>query len=451
MEKWYRRIPFLLLFVLMPAFAQTPAQPTEPSPILIVEVQTGSSTSATEEFVELFNQTDEPYPADELKLQYRSATGSDWLTKVQLDGVMEPRGRYLIATEHLADTANVVTSLGLASAGGHLRVVALETDGESEFDQMAWGTAQFALISPAQTPAGGQSLKRHLDEDGRFVDSGNDAEDFTISSTPSPESTTPAIEDEESPDPVSGPGGSTGNPGTNQSPTSDQQSENLKRNYPRLELSELFIDPDKPLTDADDEFVELYNPNAEAVDLEGYIIQTGAKYSYSFTLPNITIKPKQFLAFFSLDTGLALSNSGGGARLLAPNKAPMYEVPPYEKAKPDTAWANIGGVWQWSAKPTPNAPNVAASTSAAGRNASGGSSGRTYLNQGRTLGASDDSRNIYDEPPALADNQIDTAVVAGVGAMALLYAGNEYRYDIGNFFHKLKKHLAARRGGRQAA
>jgi len=450
MGRWYRRIPFLLLFILVPAFAQVPSSGEDSSPILIVEIQTASAVSATEEFVELFNQTDEPFPADELKLQYRSATGSDWLTKTQLSGMIEPRGRYLIATERLADTANMVTGLGLAMAGGHIRLVALDANGETELDQMAWGTAQFAFIAPAQAPAGGQSLKRQLDEDGRFVDGGNDSEDFIISSTPSPESTEPIVEDEEAQDPASGPGGATGNSGS--TPTSGSgNGSNSERKYPRLEISELFIDPDKPLTDADDEFVELYNPNAEAVDLEGYIIQTGAKYSYSFILPNITIKAKQFLAFFSLDTGLALSNSGGGARLLAPDKSPMYESPPYEKAKPNTAWANVGGVWQWSAKPTPNAPNAAAGTAAAGRSTAGGSSSRTYLNQGRTLGATDDDRNIYDEPPAIADNQIDTAVVAGVGAMALLYAGNEYRYDVGNFFHKLRKHFAARRGGGQAA
>lgn len=447
MKRGFRLVPLLLLLTLMPVFAQNTPTEQESSPILIVELQTGSLANASEEFVELFNQTDEPYPADELRLQYRSASGQDWLIKSQLEDELQPRGRYLIATDYLAQEADVVNGLGLAAAGGHIRLIELGQMGETVLDSVAWGTAQFAETSPAQAPPAGESLKRILNEDGQFIDTDNDSQDFIVSAIPSPESTPPLIQEDE---PVSEPNPQAPSGNDNESAAPKNQTSS-NRTYAKLEISELFIDPDKPLTDAEDEFVEIYNPGAEAVDLEGYIIQTGAKYSYDFTLPNITIKAKQYLAFYSLDTGLALSNSGGGARLLAPNKSPLYEAPAYEKAKPDTAWANIGGSWQWTAKATPNAPNAAAVTGPQGNSSSTSASGRTYLNQGRTLAASDDGRNIYDEPPATADNQIDTAVVAGVGAMALLYAGNEYRYDIGNFFHRLKKHFTARRGGGAAA
>jgi hypothetical protein len=440
MKRWLRLAPLMLFVTLLPAFAQNPVPDVEPPPLLLIEIQTGSADSAAEEFVELFNRTDEVLAADELRLQYRSATGSAWLTKVQLDGGIEPRGRYLIATSHLAETANVVNGLGLAASGGHLRLVQLAASGEEVLDEMAWGSAQFAVVAPALAPADGQSLKRLVDEDGAFTDTGNDSLDFLVSDTPSPQSALPIEPDEPPTEPDSN--------GPDEPGTDVQNSDgpaNQNQSFAKLEISELFIDPDQPLTDAEDEFVEVFNPGPEAVDLERYVIQTGSKYSYSFTLPDIVIKPKQYLAFFSLDSGLALSNSGGAARLLAPTKSLIYEAPAYEKAKPGTAWANIGGRWQWTGQPTPNAPNAAASDGPSGEDLAGARG--LALSRGRVLGDGDE-RNIYQEPPGTTSNQVDTAVVAGVGAMALLYAGNEYRYDAANFFHKVKRYLAARRAGR---
>src|SRR5690606_22062360 len=112
--------------------------------------------------------------------------------------------------------------------------------------------------------------------------------------------------------------------------------------FASLHLTELLPDPDKPLTDAEDEYIELFNPDEESVDLEGYVIETGMKYSYRFTLPNVSIGPRDYLALYSLDTNLTLANSEGQARLLDPAGDALFEVPVYQDAKPDTAWAIIG-------------------------------------------------------------------------------------------------------------
>lgn len=439
----------VLLLLAVPALAETETLPmTEPSPILLVEVQTGSLISATEEFIELYNQSDSAIDLENFRLQYRSATGTDWLTKSTLIGQIEARGHYLLATEGLAHEANAVGALGLASGGGHLRVVQLVEATEVVIDQLAWGTAQFAVTAPSTAPAPGESLKRRVNEDGDFVDTDDDSQDFIISISPTPEFAPipPEPDVPYEPEPDSEPSLDPVEEEPSPQPTSGEEAA-PRLNYPRLEISELLIDPDKPATDAEDEFVELYNPNSEAIDLEGYIIQTGSKYSYKFTLPNISLGAKKYLALYSLDTGLVLSNSGGAARLLTPANAPMYEVPTYVKAKPDTAWANISGSWQWTAKPTPSAANVSAATAGAARGGatSTTNNNRTYLSRGQVAADSTEARSIYEEPEATADDRINTAVVAGVGGLALLYAGNEYRHDVANLFAKFRRYFASRR------
>lgn len=442
----------VLLVIALPTLAQNP-DVEESHPLLIVEIQTASISSASDEFIELFNNTDQPIDGTNFRLQYRSAGGTDWLNKTVINSTIEPRGRFLIATESLGVPANITTGLGLAAAGGHLRVVQITDAGETDVDQLAWGTAQFALSTPAAAPEAGQSLKRKLNEDGRFIDTDNDSQDFATASVPTPEFspaviTDPAEEPNENPADQESPDGAADDPVTLENTESVKTAVDSKQ----IELSELFIDPDQPALDSEDEFVELYNPNDEPVDLEGFIIETGSKYSYNFTLPNITIGAKQYLALYSLDTGLTLSNSGGGARVLSPAGEPIYEAPAYEKAKTDTSWANIGGSWQWTSKPTPNAANEAASKpSTTGSLGSSSTRGRSSSNNTLAAGVASGERNIYEDPPAANESQVDTAVVAGVGALALLYAGNEYRYDLANAIAKIRRYFASRRSGGPSA
>lgn len=430
----------MTLFVLGLVSVAVSAQgdvPTGP-PVLIVEIQTGSLDNSSEEFIELFNTTDDVIVAEdeELKVQYKSAQGSSWQTKASLSGSLEPRGRYLVATPGLVAGPNHESGLGLAKTGGHLRVISGSNDNQIEHDQLSWGNAGFPQTLAAPAPNGGQSLKRMVDEDGNFIDTNDDSQDFIISDTPTPQSTKPLPENKDPSifQPRQGGDGQVqgefGNSTGDLKPPAD------------LKISELFIDPDKPLTDAEDEFVEIYNPTKEVVDLEGYTLKTGSSFSYSFGLPDISIKPGQYLALFSIDTGLVLSNTAGSARLVAPAGELVYEVPPYGKAKPDTAWADIGGEWQWTSSPSPNAAN-----SASQADLMGGDEGlNSALNTTAKHATTTDGRTVYHEPPQ-SDGEVNTAVVAGVGSMALLYVGYEYRYDMGNAVHKLKRYLAARRSG----
>ena len=475
MRKELLRLALVLLaLIALPAMAQQPdeegqqpdadiagaeyAQENNVPRLLIVEVQTGSKDSATEEFVEIFNPSDNLLSLAGIKLQYRSASGDDWLTRANLTGMAAPRARYLISGYDGEENANLSTRLSLAAAGGHLRLMfAGGDDGNTEItlDQLAWGIAEFPLVEGqvAPAPAPGQSLKRRLDEDGTFIDSGADALDFMLSDSPTPFGLMPP------PPPDPEPELPTGEQTEERASFPDENvqaaQDNLwsrRTDYPQLNITELFVDPKSPLTDAKDEFIELFNPNSGAVDLDGYVIETGNKYNYRYALPNITLAPKSYVAFFSVDSGLVLANSGGRARLLNGLGDVVYETPEYAKAKAGDSWALISGFWQWTSKPTPGAANsltasVSRVSSSVRRNKSVAGS-RRYNNTAKVLASLDQERNVYTEPPALEKEPVDKTVVASVGSMALLYAMYEYRYDISNRIEQLRRYYRRRRGRR---
>lgn len=205
-------------------------------------------------------------------------------------------------------------------------------------------------------------------------------------------------------------------------------------------ISEVLPNPAPPHTDADDEFIELYNPNPKAFDLSGFTIQVGTTTLHKYTFPSgTTIGPKKFLAFYSSDTGLSLSNSESRVAILDPGGNLLEKTDEYSSAKDGYTWVNAGGLWQWTTKPTPGAANVvlappapkASATSAAG-----------IVEGAHTLSGSVASYN--------GANQNNTArvhplVLAGIGSAALLYALYEYRHDMANQLYKFRRHRAARR------
>lgn len=435
----------------VPVFAEISEdlEETQHHRVLIVELMTGSDDSASDEFVELYNESDDPLPAKNLKLQYKPASGDDWTTKAALEGTLQPRGRYLIATKSLTlstDADTLRSTLGLAGSGGHIRLVGEGEGIPYEYDAVSWGDAESAQAEPMTAPPAGSSIKRVLDEDGAFIDTDNDYEDFILSNSPTPQRSQPLPEEGIEADER----GTTSQENREYVQGSNQNSEARENDrtgpFLPLTITELMPDPDKPLTDAEDEFVELFNPHDSSVDIEDYVIETGTNYSYRFTLPNITLKSGEYIAFYSLDTNLTLSNSEGQARLLAPNGDVVYETAPYSGADPNMAWALIGEQWQWTSQPTPSQANVAAGDS---DERSGGNSTVAGVSSGRASNYGNLSgRTVYEEPPASDSKETDTAVVAGVGSLALLYAGYEYRYDIGNRIAQARRYLSTRRSSR---
>jgi len=209
------------------------------------------------------------------------------------------------------------------------------------------------------------------------------------------------------------------------------------------QISEVLPNPAAPLTDANDEFVELFNSNDQAFDLSGFILQVGTTTVHKYTFPDGTsIEPKQFSAFYSSDTGLSLSNSDGQVKLLDPGGNLLNQTDEYSTAKDGYAWVSADGLWQWTTVPTPGAANQISAPAATSRSSSSPSSKTAPKNTKSATSSSFNSGGSSSGNPRAAS--VHPLVLAGVGAVALIYALYEYRHDMANLIYKLRRNREAR-------
>jgi len=228
---------------------------------------------------------------------------------------------------------------------------------------------------------------------------------------------------------------------------------------PPLSITELLPNPDAPQTDENDEFIELYNPNTEPVVLDGYKVQTGSNYTYSFTIDSQTIPAGGYLVLTSGGTGLTLANTAGRARLLDPSGAVISETDPYEDAGEGDAWALIDGKWQWTSSPTEGSANVlTAVLSGSSSTAAKKTTAKTTASKPKATKASAVKSTKTTKPTSTGSSQennstkipaLHPAVLVGAAVLAVVYAVYEYRQDAANWIYKLKRNRATRRAGRQ--
>jgi hypothetical protein len=220
-------------------------------------------------------------------------------------------------------------------------------------------------------------------------------------------------------------------------------------------LNELLPNPKEPQTDADDEYIEIYNPNDAVFDLSGFKLQTRSGTSNSkrtYTFPAGTkIAPKSFAAYPSENISISLSNNGGQVWLLDPDENVISQTEPYAEAKEGLAWALAEGKWYWTTTPSPNAANtINGSTSDIGSsNRSGtgvgvveGSNQNASLSSSPASGSNGSDNNNK-------NNLLHPLIIAGVAVAALLYGLYEYRGDVKNKYHQFQRNRAARRARRQ--
>ncbi len=212
------------------------------------------------------------------------------------------------------------------------------------------------------------------------------------------------------------------------------------------QITELLPNPAGTGTDDTDEFIELYNPNGVNFDLSGFKLQTGLTTKHTYTFPvGTTLPPRGFVAFYSADSGLTLSNTSGQADLQDPFGTVIAQTDAYNVAKDGTAWALAKGAWYWTAKPTPNAANVinqvssssvkTTSTKKAAAAVKGASTTKTPLQGAVTTTA--DANTTKSTP-------IHPYILAAVVVLAVGYGVYEYRHDIANRFHQFRANRKAR-------
>ncbi|HSX33205.1 MAG TPA: lamin tail domain-containing protein [Candidatus Saccharimonadales bacterium] len=529
--------------------------PLSTAPILIAEVQTGSSASASEEFIELYNTTAHAIDlgTHNWRLEVASSASTSWtapLRSIPLSGTIASGQSYVVASKlssgqlYLPTTASAWFSAGLAATAGHIRLLyttyAVQPDGtcatqDTTADELEWssmkngapvaasldGRMLFLAPSSGGLPAG-DSLQRLIDPVANiYVDSNSDVADFGLSTTPTPSANNilgapsslppaawqpvvalpldtcdpnasqmpPGTGDGSSDsgsttsDPITPPAGSgqappESAPGSGDAtdtssgsgasgsplPNDDSTAPSLPAADQGLlspQISELLPNPAAPQTDVSDEFIELYNPNAVAYDLSSFSMTAGLTTVHSYTFPEGTmLEPYAYTAFFSADTHLSLSNTGGQVRLVDPLAAIVGQTDAYSTAKDGQAFIKLNGTWQWTLTPTPNAPNLLtipgnpAKTTVKTAPAATTKPPKTSVvkaaatNKLPKSAATKVQSTAASVPTTSPTKPIHASILAAVALFAVLYGAYEYRRDMANAIYRFRTNRAARRAAR---
>lgn len=435
--------------------------------IVINELLTGTSTGAGQEFVELYNNSKQPIELDGWRLEYKSATSanlaSSWSKKAELSGVIKESGYYLAAPLEYYPDADANWSSTLAAGGGHVRLV--DPDGNT-IDLVGYGNANSPENRAAPAPSAGSSLGRQP----IGADSDNNSTDFTVAEAPSPVSSWEPVD--ESTDESANDQDEPANQPNDQLPELEPSSEISTAEpmaettvYPKLHITELLIDPESPLTDAEDEYIELFNPGSSEVQLEGYILKTGTDLKNSYTFQSGVVPAMGYLAVFSKQSGIPLTNSGGGAQLLSPIGEVIDQTATYAKAKPGDAWVRDGENWIWTSTPTPGQQNLLTGTQsvlaaavktvkpAAIKKPKAATSKSSKPKAAKSSAKKKSAKSGASEPVKVAAAKIKPAtwLIILLAVITIGYAIYEFRHDIKNHFQRFRAYFSARWANRRKA
>jgi uncharacterized protein len=177
-----RKQLFTFLFVMLGWALLPSAVGAITSNLVISEVQTQSGTSTTQEFVELYNRSASAVDVTGWKVEYVSATGGTTSPIATLSGSVPGHSFVLLSRTGFLAVADYFFSVGLAEAGGHVRVVDAS---KQVIDLVGWGTAVSPEGLAVPPPSKGFSLRREVDTADLFKDTDNNALDF-VAATPDP-------------------------------------------------------------------------------------------------------------------------------------------------------------------------------------------------------------------------------------------------------------------------
>ncbi len=400
MKKWAALLIFGGIVTPLLSISHT-AYASNSSPV-IAQLQTGGVGSVSQEFIALYNNSDQAVDITDWCVIYDTFS-NDTHTNLtcftppdpQTDIVLAVHSYLTLATsEFIAAHPGFVpnysfSSPSISATGGHIRLVDASPT-KVEIDRLGWGTAATPETKAAVAPPAGKLLERldssvtiRQDTDNNFLDFAIDACSNLEGVQASPP--TGYLQDANGdcyPDvcpnlaglQASLPAGKELD--ANGNCVDHDECDNLPgiqaslpAGYTRgtghscvldllpLTLSELL--PNAAGTDAGQEFIELYNPNTSAVDLAAYVLHVGPNYENSYSFPaGATIGPGQYRVFSDADINYTLLNSSSRVKLAGVDGSLVSETASYTDPKDDEAWALIDGLWQYTNQPTPSADNL---------------------------------------------------------------------------------------------
>lgn len=133
-----------------------------------------------------------------------------------------------------------------------------------------------------------------------------------------------------------------------------------------VRLNEVLANPrsinwdERGRANAQDEWIELYNPTSRPVDISRWTIEApGRRLSQVFRFSRNTVVPARgYLLLFQRESRLVLDNQGGTLRLLDANGR-LLDLLRYDAMDPDMSYSrDAEGTWHPDTSPSPGEANV---------------------------------------------------------------------------------------------
>ncbi|MGB4942796.1 MAG: lamin tail domain-containing protein, partial [Candidatus Moraniibacteriota bacterium] len=309
---------FILALIVLILIAPTPVF----AAVMLSEIQiAGAKTS--DEFVELYNSGEESVNLSGWSLRRKSAsdttaTGSSLKTFGSTDS-LPAHGYFLWANSAsvFKDHADTTTGSSLSDNNS----LALYDKSGVLTDSMTWGTGHALSFSPTQfeNPAAKEGFTRDISSLA-----------WIKSKSPTPTNSKGEVFKDDS-----------GTAETSSSPYI-------------VRINEVLPNP-KEKGDAG-EFIELYNPGTELIDLSGWEIHDASATGKYVFPSSISIPPLSYLVITDQEFSLSLNNSNETLSLYDKEERLVHRVQ-YEKTKEGVSLNLVGAALRGARKPTPGAAN----------------------------------------------------------------------------------------------
>ncbi len=130
---------------------------------------------------------------------------------------------------------------------------------------------------------------------------------------------------------------------------------NCKEDVLPIRITEILPNPSG--ADTGKEFIELYNPNNNDVDIGSYVLQVGVSAVKKHSLAGHHIAAHGYLVIYNNEVNFTLTNTSGQVMLMSQLGEVYSDTGVYGVASEDETWAVVDNAWQYTNQPTPGEEN----------------------------------------------------------------------------------------------
>ncbi len=323
----------------IPAVSALEVEPTDASAGVETETEftkvrpviTELQVADADEFVEIYNPSDEELELSGLLLRYRGG-GANYVTLANLDTITMGPKQFMVFG-HFAQPREYTVAFTNALNNSKGEVQIIDTAETSQLiDVVAWGDVSIEsgyhyYVEPADIPPAGNSLQRcFVDNELWYPEERNTKYEFTVY-------------------------------------VNDFPTPSLGIECPALESIEVAVDCSGVVineigANLDEQYIELYNSTNETLSIAGCLLQTN-RNSNTYAFDEVNLGPGEYFEVNIADTNLTLTKTTTGTvYLLSSDGLVETDVQTYSDLDKETSWSRFDTGWLQTYELTPGTQNI---------------------------------------------------------------------------------------------